>query len=51
MKDIDPIDLLKTQKIDENRVSEGFQERKNAEKRENRENPGFWRISRKYPKN
>ena len=42
MKDIDPINLLKTQKIDENRVSEGFQERKIAEKLEN---PGFWGFS------
>ena len=42
MKDIDPINLLKTQKIDENRVSEGSQKEKIAEKLEN---PGFWGFS------
>ena len=47
IKDIGYRTPYRTQEIDENRVSEGFWRVENTEKLEN---PGKWRIWRKYPK-
>ena len=51
MKDIDPIDLLETQKIDENRVSEGSQKEKKCRKTRKSAKNGFLREIPRKPEN